>query len=442
MSGLANYNELVNYLIASTSYMLLFYLFYATLLSRDTTYRRNRIYLLSTLLLSLLLPLITIRVNSPILTETGNRLQEIINLGEITITSGSISTESASPGTIFLTLYLAGLIISASLLASVFLRLLIIKRKGTLTKPNVITVPLGSTSGFSAMGLIFINSNLNQDAQSRIIEHEQKHIRHNHFTDLLFMRIIMVIFWFNPLVYLFMHALKSIHEFQVDAEIIETGEDITNYRRLIMNQIFRTELFTIQSAFSGHTPIKKRFIMMTKEKSRKLSGLKLLALLPAFTALFMLFSCTNKEMDEDMINANKEIILMDLMEGSDTDIKPVSIPPKSDFIPEGEQVFIVVEEMPTFQGGDVSKFMNWVQSNVTYPEIAIENGIQGKVFLQFVVNKEGKVGDIQITRGVNQSLDNEVIKTIENSPADWVPGIQRNEATNVRFAIMVNFQLE
>lgn len=434
-------NGLVNYIIASISYMLLFYLFYITLLSRDTTYRRNRIYLLSTLLLSLLLPLVTIRVNSPVLAETGIRLQEIISLGEITITPGSISTEISSTGTIFLTLYLVGFIISASLLAAVFIRLLIIKRRGTLTGPNIISAPLGSTSGFSAMGLIFINSDLDQGAQSRIIEHEKKHIRHNHFNDLLFIRIIGVIFWFNPLVYLYLHALKSIHEFQVDAEIIETGEDITNYRRLIMNQIFRTELFTIQSAFSGHTPIKKRFIMMTKEKSGKLSGLKLLALLPAFAAMFMLFSCTNEVMDEEGIKANEEITSNDFMFTPDTDIKPASAPLTKSFIPEGEFVFYVVENMPTFQGGDVIKFRDWVQSNVVYPDIAKENGIQGIVFVQFVVSKEGKVGDISVTRSVDPSLDNEVIKTIANSPS-WTPGFQRNEAANVRFSVAVKFQLD
>lgn len=431
-------NGLVNYIIASTSYMLLFYLFYTTLLSRDTTYRRNRIYLLSTLLLSLLLPLLTIRINSPLLAETGIRLQEIINLGEVRITPGSIGTESGSPGTIFLTLYVVGLIISASLLATVFIRLLIIKRRGTLTGPNIVNVPLGSTPGFSAMGLIFINSDLDQGAQNRIIEHEKKHIRHNHFNDLLFLRIIAVIFWFNPVIYLFLHALKSVHEFQVDAEIIETGEDITNYHHLIMNQVFRTELFTIKSAFSGHTPIKKRFIMMTKAKSGKLSGLKFLALLPAFAAMFMLFSCTNELMDEEETRSNKELILM---ETPDTDIKPVSAPPVKSFIPEGEEVFYVVETMPTFQGGDLNKFKDWVQSNVKYPEIAAQNGIQGKVFVQFIVNREGNVGDIWIVRGVDPALDNEVIKAIGNSPS-WTPGSQRNEAANVRFSMQINFALD
>ncbi|MCA1756692.1 MAG: M56 family metallopeptidase [Bacteroidales bacterium] len=435
--------EFIDYNVASLSYMLLFYLFYQIILSSDTEYRRNRFYLLATLLLSLVLPLVTVRINSPFpLVDAGNRIQEIISLGEVTIVPGSETVGSDSPVSILLMLYLSGAAISASLLAIVFIRLMAIKRKGTPAGPGIYSVPLRSSSGFSAMGLIFIDSSLDKEAREKIIEHEKKHVNHNHFNDLLLVRIIAVIFWFNPIVYLFLHALKSIHEFQVDAEVIENGEDITSYRRLILNQVFNTELFTIQSAFSGHTPIKKRFIMMTKEKSGKLSGLKFLALLPAFAALFMLFSCTNDVMDEEM-NSGPDGTPADveLTEIPNTDVKPVSTPPKSGFVPEGEVIFVVVEEMPTFQGGDVKRFREWVQTNVTYPEIAAENGIQGSVYVSFVVNTEGKVGDIWIMRGVDPSLDNEVIRTIEQSP-DWIPGKQRGAEVNVRFSIAVNFQLE
>jgi TonB family protein len=435
--------DFIDYNLASLSYMLLFYIFYQLFLSSDTEYGRNRIYLLTTLLLSLALPLVTVRINSPLpLVEAGSRIQEIIGLGEVTVFPGGETGGSGSPASILLILYMAGAAISASLLAIVFIRLMAIKRKGTPAGPGIFTVPLRSSAGFSAMGLIFIDSSLDKEAREKIIEHEKKHISHNHFNDLLLVRIIAVIFWFNPIVYLFLHALKSIHEFQVDAEVIENGEDITSYRRLIMNQVFKTELFTIQSAFSGHTPIKKRFIMMTKEKSGKLSGLKFLVLLPAFAALFMLFSCTNDVMDEEITDPDGNPADIELVETPNTDVKPVSTPPKSGFIPEGDEIFIVVEEMPTFQGGDLNKFREWVQSNVTYPEIASENGIQGKVFVSFVINKEGKVGDIWIMRGVDPSLDDEVIRTIENSPDDWTPGKQRGKEVNVRFSITVNFQLQ
>jgi protein TonB len=106
-----------------------------------------------------------------------------------------------------------------------------------------------------------------------------------------------------------------------------------------------------------------------------------------------------------------------------------------------EPVFVVVEEMPTFRGGDVNYFREWVQRNVNYPDIAVENGIQGKVFVSFVVDKEGNVSDVDILRGVDPSLDDEVIRVVHSSPT-WLPGKQRDVPVNVKFSITVNFQLQ
>ena len=108
---------------------------------------------------------------------------------------------------------------------------------------------------------------------------------------------------------------------------------------------------------------------------------------------------------------------------------------------EEEHIFIVVEDMPTFRGGDVDKFRNWVQERVKYPQIAAENGIQGKVFIQFVVEPDGSVSNVVVTRGVDAALDNEAIKVIQSSPK-WAAGKQRGAAVRVRFAMQVNFQLQ
>ncbi|MFO7755366.1 MAG: energy transducer TonB, partial [Bacteroidales bacterium] len=106
-----------------------------------------------------------------------------------------------------------------------------------------------------------------------------------------------------------------------------------------------------------------------------------------------------------------------------------------------DEIFVVVEDMPTFRGGDVNKFRDWVQMNVTYPPIAVENGIQGKVFIMFVVEPDGTVSNAEIMRGVDPSLDKEAIRVVESSPT-WSPGKQRGETVRVRFSITVNFQLE
>ena len=103
------------------------------------------------------------------------------------------------------------------------------------------------------------------------------------------------------------------------------------------------------------------------------------------------------------------------------------------------QVFFIVENMPAFPGGDL-ELRKYIAQNVKYPEIAKENGIQGRVFVQFVVNKKGKVEQVKVVRGVDPSLDKEAIRVISNLPA-WKPGSQRGKAVRVSFTVPINFQL-
>lgn len=106
-----------------------------------------------------------------------------------------------------------------------------------------------------------------------------------------------------------------------------------------------------------------------------------------------------------------------------------------------ETVFKVVEDMPQFQGGDIKQFGIWVSKQVKYPKIALKNGISGKVYCSFVIDKSGKVGDVKIKRGVDPSLDNEVLRVVKSSPA-WTPGMQRGKKVSVSMAVPVAFKLD
>lgn len=108
---------------------------------------------------------------------------------------------------------------------------------------------------------------------------------------------------------------------------------------------------------------------------------------------------------------------------------------------EEEHIFYVVEDMPSFRGGDVEKFREWVTDRIKYPQIASENGIQGKVFLMFVVEPDGSVSNVVVTRSVDVSLDSEAVRVIQSSPK-WVAGKQRGAPVRVRFSMQVNFQLQ
>lgn len=102
--------------------------------------------------------------------------------------------------------------------------------------------------------------------------------------------------------------------------------------------------------------------------------------------------------------------------------------------------FQLVEEKPKFQGGDANDFTRWVNSRLQYPEIAKENGVQGRVTLQFTVNADGSVSNVKVLRGVDPSLDQEAVRVVSSSP-NWTPGRQRDRAVKVTYTFPVVFQL-
>ena len=102
--------------------------------------------------------------------------------------------------------------------------------------------------------------------------------------------------------------------------------------------------------------------------------------------------------------------------------------------------FQLVETRPSFNGGDANEFSKWVNSRLEYPEIAKENGVQGRVTLQFTVEKDGSVTNVKVVRGVDPSLDKEAVKVVSSSPK-WTPGKQRDRAVRVTYTFPVIFQL-
>ena len=106
-----------------------------------------------------------------------------------------------------------------------------------------------------------------------------------------------------------------------------------------------------------------------------------------------------------------------------------------------EEVFFIVEVMPQFKGGGKEKFREYIQQNLNYPPIAAENGISGRVFVQFAVNARGEVVDVVVVRGVDPALDKEAVRVIMSSPK-WTPGKQRGKPVRVQFTFPIKFVLQ
>jgi protein TonB len=103
-----------------------------------------------------------------------------------------------------------------------------------------------------------------------------------------------------------------------------------------------------------------------------------------------------------------------------------------------DQPFFIVEVMPSFKGGDINKFRQWVQLRTVYPQAAVDKKIKGSVYLTFIVEKDGSVSNVTVIKGVDPIIDNEAVKTIEASPK-WSPGLQRGLPVRVRFSISLLF---
>jgi protein TonB len=106
---------------------------------------------------------------------------------------------------------------------------------------------------------------------------------------------------------------------------------------------------------------------------------------------------------------------------------------------EGNGPFMLVEVMPTFKGGDINNFREWIIKRTVYPQMASDNGIEGIVYVTFIVETDGSVTNVNVTKGVDPLLDNEAIRVVASSPK-WEPGRQRGEPVRVRFSIRLNFQ--
>jgi TonB family protein len=412
-------------MIKAAFYLGAFYMVYSILLSKDTMYGRNRAFILVSVLAALMLPLITIQTGKPVnIPLFGKTLSEVLITGTKSGMQESGSSGNINPAGFILMIYVTGVIIFLCKLLFDLLELLILitgkKEKGS----NTIRFQGLNTSGFSALGFVFLNTRLSSEEAEEIMKHEQNHIEHYHFFDIIFIEIVKVIQWFNPFIHLFNRSLRAVHEYQADEGCLRKGVPVVSYQALIMNQVFKSKAFTITNSFSNPTLIKKRMIMMTKKRSGMMANLKLLMVLPAIAIVLIAFSsCKGKTKPAE--SATVELAL------------PLPPPPPP---PPPPVPFETVDEMPVFPGGDAA-LLKYVGDSTRYPVNAKEKNIQGKVVVKFVVEADGSVGRASIFKSVDPEIDAEAVRVINSLPA-FKPGIKDGKAVPVWYAVPITFTLK
>jgi TonB family protein len=302
---------------------------------------------------------------------------------------------------------------------------LLIHRYGISRKEGfnfVITNP--HFTPFSFFNIIFLGNDIaDQGLLEKIITHEKIHIQQKHSVDIILLEILTIVQWFNPFMWFYKSTLKNIHEFLADEGVLTEGINKIDYQELLVYQSIGIQLIGISNNFS-QSLIKRRLIMMSKSKSQKFKLLKMAFILPLALFLTIVFSSIVTERVVAQTDKNE--------------IKTAII--SNDQKPQEEEVYTVVEKMPQYPGGDEAR-IKFLRENIKYPEEARKNGISGMVFVSFVVEKDGKITDVKLLRGVHELLDEEALRVVRIMPA-WNPGIQRGKPVRVQYNLPIQFNLD
>lgn len=456
-------NDLIYRLILSALSLMLFYSIYRLLLNRLALLNAGRAYLIITMLMALLIPLPWRR-----LIESPAEIAFVVNLDMATIIPYAVHTESAETfnwWNLGFYIYLVPALFLFIFFLYSNLRLMILLRKGEKvnTFPGSCHVEQRETSfnrffryftsfrmtgsdrgriillkqdvlPFSWFGRIVMSR---KDYESRhaesIIAHELTHIRQFHFIDLLLAELLIVFQWFNPAAWAYRSAVRDMHEYLADKGTIQSGYAIAEYQRLLA-MLAGPVTAGILSNNMKHSTLKNRFTMMTKTNNRKPATFRLaLAIVAVTTVSFGVFisACQTGTQKAETETTEQETIevpseQIEVEQQTPTDIS--------------EEIFIVVEEPPSFNGGDEAR-IKYISENIKYPEEARAKGIQGTVFVTFVVEADGSVSDVKILRGIGGGCDEEAVRVIESMPK-WIPGKQRGQAVRVQFNMPIRFVLE
>ena len=431
-------NALLIYMVKSAVYLAGFYLVYRLFLSSDTMYGRNRTYILLSVISAVILPLVTVQTSKPVNIPLFGKV-----LSEIFVADGGTDHSYAAGSAAILgyrwltVIYFTGLVFFGLKLAIDFFELAALIRRRDKSGSHILRFNGFNTAGFSAFGYVFISSRLTQEEAGEIIRHEQNHLNHHHSFDIVFIELIKAVQWFNPFIHLFSRSLRAVHEFQADEECISLGTPVNHYQKLLLNQIFKSRVFTVSNSFSNPSLVKKRMIMMTKRRSNSLANLKLIVVVPVITVLMLVFSTCS---EQEQIKVKNGGILAEMPP------PPPPVPSGGKSLPgenpagkTGVDPFVVVEQMPMFPGGE-SALLAYLTDNTKYPESAASKGIEGKVIVRFSVDADGRVSRESVLKGVDPLLDDEALRVVRTLPR-FVPGRQGGNAVPVWYMVPINFAL-
>lgn len=405
---------MITYLLKSGVLLLIFFAIYKLLLENERMFRFNRVYLLGSIIFSLIIPLQLFSIKTFF-----SAAINVVQLDAIMIRTNREVLDKMDYNQILL--YIAGIVYGVIVLILIvrFFRNLysfyknIKNNKTEIINDQKIVLVKESILPHSFWNAIFINAKEFENGKipSELIVHEQAHIKQKHSLDILFIEILQIIFWFNPLIILFKKAIKLNHEFLADDAVNTQFESVSTYQNLLLNIASNKNVVALASNIN-YLITKKRLLMMTKKESRSKIIFKVFSVGFLCSLLFFVFSTeTSAQKQTDKSNFENEIF---------------------------EKVTDSIETKPDFPGG-IEQFYKFVGQNFKIPEEAAKNKINAKVFVQFMVERDGSLSEFKIVKDGGYGIGEEAIRVLKLSPK-WIPGSIDGKPARVLYSLPITIQ--
>jgi len=497
---------MIHYIVQTIAFQLLFLVVYDLFLKKETFFTWNRIYLLATPIISFLLPLFKIEafrnaipeqylIQLPAVIIGGESSQNAIELEAVTISETGASFLTISE--IVQITWLLGMLVALTLFSLKVIKFYKLKQSGIKNEfenLKIIQLP-NSKAAFSFFNTIFLGSDLSEEQTENILLHEKVHAKQKHTADLLFFEALRIIWWFNPLVYVFQKKITELQEFIADSSVAKQQTRKTYYQNLL-SQVFQTSDISFTNTFFNQSLIKKRIVMLQKSKSKKIFQLKYLLLIPVVCAMLFYTSCTNEadEVKEEanlVSNTGDSEVMTKITELSEAIMKKGNLTPEEEkalqFLATkaepGDKVYTSVQEYLDETKGEPSVSVTKYETEVnnldlpfaaidkvpTYPgceglsneeakicmskkiqkltaenfntKVADKANLTGKqrIFVQFKIDKQGNVANVK-ARAPHPDLVTEALRVVNKIP-QMLPGEHRGKKVGVLYSLPIIFEI-
>ena len=395
------------YLLQASGCLAVLYLLYRLLLHRETFFAFNRWYLLGSVVLAALLPLVELPAPA-----TPLYAMPAISLDAITLLPDQENARRIDWAGLLVKLYAAGAVFFAARLGYRLHRLRRLARQlpGESRPGYRLLHTGGRMPTFSFFAWLFWDetATLSETEKDQVLRHEEAHIRQRHSADVLLLEIAAIFLWFNPFMHLLSKEIRAVHEYLADREALRTG-DAHTYLRLVASQALQALRIPLIQPF--HAPgFRHRIRMIRTGYADRPAAWKATVCLLVAGMLSLLYACRTGDL---------------------VDPAPSTI---------NDNVFVVVEEMPEFPGG-MEGLREYLSKNLKYPAEAREKNVQGTVFVSYVVQPDGSVTNAEVLKGIGKECDDEARRVVAGMPP-WQPGKQGGKAVAVRHSLPIRFGLD